>query len=112
MLVCRSPRGRSASDITIVSQLSMDRLEVLGQQCGAWGGVTSAAVYLPLLVEQSPLQHAASVAEARAALSAFHAATEAAGAPPPPRGGPRDTPICLRRPDCPPAASLPHSCCA
>mmetsp|Transcript_16225 Transcript_16225/g.48603 ORF Transcript_16225/g.48603 Transcript_16225/m.48603 type:complete len:489 (+) Transcript_16225:2030-3496(+) len=75
----RSPRPRAQSDITIVSQLSLDRLEVLGHQCTAWGGVTSAAVYLPLLVEHTPQQQAASLAAARATLTDFHAATEAAG---------------------------------
>lgn len=81
---CRSPRPRAQSDITIVSQLSLDRLEVLGHQCTAWGGVTSAAVYLPLLVEHTPQQQAASLAAARATLTDFHAATEAAGASPTP----------------------------
>ena len=54
---------------------------MLRHQCGAWGGVTSAAVYLPLLVEHSPQQQAATVADAVATLAAFHADTEAAGAP-------------------------------
>ncbi|CAL5227189.1 g10104 [Coccomyxa viridis] len=49
----RSKQPREAHDITIITQCSLDRLYMLEEQCNTWGGVTSVAVYLPLVYFQS-----------------------------------------------------------
>lgn len=38
-----------AADITLVTQLSIDRLPALQQQCRSWAGPTAAVVYAPLV---------------------------------------------------------------
>ena len=45
----RSRRPRRPTDVTILTQLSAERLPMLRRLCGAWISTVSAAVYLPLL---------------------------------------------------------------
>lgn len=48
--IWRSEKPRAPTDITLVTQVSIDRLySALGNQCANWGGVISAAVYVPLV---------------------------------------------------------------
>lgn len=42
-------KQRNATDVTLVTQLSVDRLYMLEGQCGAWGSVISAAVHVTLV---------------------------------------------------------------
>ncbi len=44
-----SVRGAPPADITVVTQLSIDRLPSLKQQCASWRGPTVAVVYAPLV---------------------------------------------------------------
>ena len=44
-----SARGTPPADITVVTQLSIDRLPSLKQQCASWRGPTVAVVYAPLV---------------------------------------------------------------
>ncbi|KAK9823334.1 hypothetical protein WJX72_002012 [[Myrmecia] bisecta] len=46
--VFKSARPHADTEITIITQCSVDRLYMLESQCATWGGVTSAAVYWPL----------------------------------------------------------------
>lgn len=42
-------RGGAPADITAVTQLSIDRLPSLRQQCASWAGPTVAVIYAPLV---------------------------------------------------------------
>lgn len=44
-----SSKTRSLTDVTLVTQLSFERLYMLRGQCNMWNGVVSAAVYIPLV---------------------------------------------------------------
>ena len=46
-------KARSPSDVTLVTQLSFERLYMLQGQCDMWDGVVSAAVYIPLVDGQA-----------------------------------------------------------
>ena len=48
--IWRSKRQRVYSDVSIVTQLSIQRLDMLRAQCsGVWGSVISAAVHVPVM---------------------------------------------------------------
>jgi len=47
--IWRSKKPRAATDITLVTQLSIDRIPALANQCKVWGGVISVAVHVPLV---------------------------------------------------------------
>jgi len=47
--IWRSNKLRRLTDVTLVTQLSIDRLHALETQCSIWGAVVSAAVYVPLV---------------------------------------------------------------
>ena len=47
--VWRSAKRRSPSSVTIVTQLSIDRLSALELQCSVWGSVIAAAIHVPLV---------------------------------------------------------------
>lgn len=53
---------------------------MLEAQCGNWGGVTSVAMYWPLLFVQGNVTNAAELVEAKAAIQAFHDRMEVEGA--------------------------------
>ncbi|KAI7837110.1 hypothetical protein COHA_009058 [Chlorella ohadii] len=42
-------KQRNATDVTIVTQLSVDRLYMLEGQCGTWGSIIAASVHVPLV---------------------------------------------------------------
>lgn len=42
-------KQRNATDVSIVTQLSVDRLYMLEAQCGSWGSIISASVHVPLV---------------------------------------------------------------
>ncbi|EFN57236.1 expressed protein, partial [Chlorella variabilis] len=44
-----SGRQRNYTDVSLVTQLSADRLYMLEGQCGAWGSIIAAAVHVPLM---------------------------------------------------------------
>ncbi|PSC70030.1 Glycosyltransferase LARGE2 [Micractinium conductrix] len=44
-----STKPRNATDVSLVTQLSVDRLRMLEGQCSNWGSVISAAVHIPLM---------------------------------------------------------------
>ncbi|PSC73160.1 Glycosyltransferase LARGE2 [Micractinium conductrix] len=44
-----SNRQRNATDVSLVTQLSVDRLYMLEAQCGSWGSIISASVHVPLV---------------------------------------------------------------
>lgn len=46
-------KPRSPSDVTLVTQLSFERLYMLEGQCNVWDGVVSAAVYIALVNGQA-----------------------------------------------------------
>lgn len=46
-------KPRSPSDVTLVTQLSFERLYMLEGQCDVWNGVVSAAVYIALVNGQA-----------------------------------------------------------
>lgn len=48
-----SSKPRSPSDVTLVTQLSFERLYMLEGQCDVWNGVISAAVYIALVNGQA-----------------------------------------------------------
>ena len=48
-----STKARSASDVSLVTQLSFERLYMLEGQCDVWNGVISAAVYIALVNGQA-----------------------------------------------------------
>eukprot|EP00873_Tetraselmis_striata_P010439 jgi/Tetstr1/430703/TSEL_020495.t1 len=73
--------------VTLVTQLSMDRLDCLQAQCASWAGTVCAAVYCPLLRRQTRLaraerlRHAGqAVRDSVAEVEACMAAAEAGGA--------------------------------
>jgi hypothetical protein len=81
-----STKPRAASDVTLVTQLSFERLYMLEGQCDVWNGAISAAVYIPLVsgravtVELNSNQdpRLVPIDAVRAQLREFHAAAEAA----------------------------------
>ena len=86
-----STKPRLPSDITIVTQLTFDRLPMLEGQCAQWRSVLSAAVYVPLLRCQA-IMVSLNVSEepqyiplqaAKQQLRDFHRKIEAEGAPAP-----------------------------
>jgi hypothetical protein len=48
-----SKKPRAATDVTLVTQLSFERLYMLEGQCDVWNGVISAAVYIALVDGQA-----------------------------------------------------------
>lgn len=78
----RSARPRLPTDITLVTQLSVERLYMLEQQCGAWGSVLAAAVHVPLvgglvISAEQQLLNGSSLAQPTLLLEEFHAKMEA-----------------------------------
>ncbi|KAK9796664.1 hypothetical protein WJX73_002272 [Symbiochloris irregularis] len=73
----QSQRPRSPSDITIVTQCSVDRLPMLREQCKSWLGITSVAVYWPLMFFQA--NNTDSIKAAVDTVQQFHTALEAEG---------------------------------
>lgn len=61
-----SSSGRASADISIVTQLSIDRLPSLLQQCASWAGPTVAVVYAPLVAGRLAGLEGVSDAEAAA----------------------------------------------
>lgn len=82
-----SSKPRSPQDVTLVTQLSFERLYMLEGQCDVWNGVISAAVYIALLngkvvtVELNSNQNPrlADIAEVEAKFKKFHQLAEAKG---------------------------------
>jgi hypothetical protein len=72
-----SQRPRAESDITIITQCSVDRLYMLQEQCKSWMGITSVAVYWPLICFQP--NNTANLAEAISTVKLFHQQMDAAG---------------------------------
>ncbi|KAL4446810.1 hypothetical protein ABPG77_008054 [Micractinium sp. CCAP 211/92] len=42
-------KQRNGTDVSLVTQLSVDRLYMLEAQCGSWGSIISASVHIPLV---------------------------------------------------------------
>ena len=86
--VLDSSKPRSAQDVTLVTQLSFERLYMLEGQCDVWNGVISAAVYIALLngkvvtVELNSNQdpRLTDIAEVEQKFKQFHQLAEAKGA--------------------------------
>jgi hypothetical protein len=86
--VLDSGKPRSAQDVTLVTQLSFERLYMLEGQCDVWNGVISAAVYIALLngrvvtVELNSNQdpRLTDIAEVQRKFKQFHQLAEAKGA--------------------------------
>lgn len=72
-----SQRPRAKSDITIVTQCSVDRLYMLEEQCKSWMGITSVAVYWPLICFQP--NNTENLEGAKQTVLEFHQKMEAAG---------------------------------
>lgn len=51
--VLNSRKEKQATDVTLVTQLSFERLYMLEGQCDVWSGVISAAVYIALVKGQA-----------------------------------------------------------
>jgi hypothetical protein len=85
--VLNSNKPRSPQDVTLVTQLSFERLYMLEGQCDVWNGVISAAVYIALLngkavtVELNSNQdpRLTDMAEVEAKFKQFHQLAEAKG---------------------------------
>ena len=76
-----TPVGCFASLRALISVASGCRLHMLEAQCAAWGGVTSAAVYWPLLlVDRKPAANAGDVRLAKEAIHALHERMDAGSA--------------------------------
>jgi hypothetical protein len=86
--VLDSSKPRSPQDVTLVTQLSFERLYMLEGQCDVWNGVISAAVYIALLngkvvtVELNSNQdpRLTDIAEVEQKFKQFHQLAEAKGA--------------------------------
>lgn len=78
-----SNKLRKLTDVTLVTQLSIDRLPALELQCSVWGGVISAAVYVPLvddsIVSEDERLHGTGVPKAIAIVDTFHDKQETQG---------------------------------
>jgi hypothetical protein len=80
-------KARSPQDVTLVTQLSFERLYMLEGQCDVWNGVISAAVYIALLngkvvtVELNSNQdpRLTDISEVEAKFKQFHQLAEAKG---------------------------------
>ncbi|KFM28697.1 Glycosyltransferase-like protein LARGE1 [Auxenochlorella protothecoides] len=78
----RSAHRRDAPSVTLVTQLSLDRLDMLDGQCATYAGVIAAALYVPLVRGEGVVSPAAKdydgepLAAASRALSDFHKAME------------------------------------
>ncbi|DBB15299.1 hypothetical protein WJX82_003966 [Trebouxia sp. C0006] len=68
----KSSASKCQTNITVVTQLSFDRLDMLGRLCTTWHGWVSAAVYLPL----DPQSYSTHVHAAVARLDQLHADLE------------------------------------
>lgn len=81
----RSAHRRDAPSVTLVTQLSLDRLDMLDGQCATYAGVIAAALYVPLVRGEGVVSPAAKeydgepLAAASRALSDFHKAMERTG---------------------------------
>lgn len=78
-----SKKVRNPNDITLVTQLSIDRLSALEVQCSLWSGVVTAAVYVPA-VDTRIVSSNKKIANRTPSvlldfLKEFHAAQEASG---------------------------------
>lgn len=49
VMILRSQKERKTNDVTIVTQLSLERLDMLHQQCSLWPGSIAAVIYVPLV---------------------------------------------------------------
>lgn len=49
LLQFKSNRTRNMQTVTIVTQLSLERISMLEQQCGLWPHAISAVVYIPMV---------------------------------------------------------------
>lgn len=86
--VLDSNKPRSPQDVTLVTQLSFERLYMLEGQCDVWNGVISAAVYIALLngkvvtVELNSNQdpRLTDITEVERKFKQFHQLAEAKGA--------------------------------
>ena len=87
--VLATSKARRPTDITIVTQLSMDRLPMLQALCGTWASRVSAAIYLPLLAgghvlcmepDQPEEPRLVPLEATQRMLSSFHKTAEAKGA--------------------------------
>ncbi|KAK9825605.1 hypothetical protein WJX74_010038 [Apatococcus lobatus] len=76
--ILKSARPRHTSDVTIITQCSVDRLYMLEAQCRSWSGLTSVAIYWPLFFfdPTNTEKLTTAIAETRA----FHKRMEAEGA--------------------------------
>ncbi len=81
--VWRSAKTRTPQDITLVTQLSIDRMTALANQCAVWGGVISVAVHVPLVdgsvVSEDPHLSGSPLSAPLKVLEDFHASQEAIG---------------------------------
>ena len=83
-----SAKPRLPNDITIITQLTFDRLPMLEGQCAQWHSVLSAAVYVPLLRGQAVMvslnvseePQSIPLQAAKQQLRDFHRKSEAEGA--------------------------------
>lgn len=71
----RSQRPRAPTDITLVTQCSVDRLPMLREQCRTWMGITSVAIYWPLMYFQQ--NNTESLQDAINTVQSFHESMEA-----------------------------------
>ncbi|KAL4856061.1 LARGE xylosyl- and glucuronyltransferase 2 [Chlorella vulgaris] len=78
-----SSRQRNRTDVTLVTQLSADRLYMLEGQCGSWGSIISAAVHVALvdgkIVSDLPELAGRDVSASRELISEFHSRSEKRG---------------------------------
>lgn len=49
VMILQNRKERPKNDVTIVTQLSLERLDMLEQQCSLWPGSIAAVVYVPLV---------------------------------------------------------------
>lgn len=74
----RSSKERSVRSITLVTQLSLDRLDRLACTCSIWNDVISAAVYIPAPMKQE-VGSATRELEASSKIQFLHIETESHG---------------------------------
>jgi hypothetical protein len=81
--VWRSARPRGPTDVTLVTQLSVDRLPALQLQCSVWGSAIAAAVYVPALdgavLSPDPALNGSAPDAAQRRIRDMHAEAEATG---------------------------------
>lgn len=80
----RGSRPRREQGVTLVTQLSLNRLSMLHRQCDAWTDVIAAALYVPvaaglIVAPEDAEMHGRPVEAAVQRVAAFHAELEQAG---------------------------------